>query len=494
MEIGFDREKYFAMQTQHILQRIDKFDGKLYLEFGGKLFDDFHASRVLPGFRPDEKLRLLQGFKEKAEIIISISAKDIQKNKIRGDLGITYDLDVLRLIDNLRRMELTVSSIVITQFDGQQGAEIFRKKLLNRGEKVYYHYPIKDYPTNVDLIVSDDGFGKNDYVPTTRPLVIVTAPGPGSGKMATCLSQLYHDHKRGVKAGYAKFETFPIWNLPLRHPVNLAYEAATADLNDVNMIDPFHLEAYGETKVNYKRDVEVFPIVSKILEEITGEKDLYRSPTDMGVNMVGNCICDDEVVKEAAYQEIIRRLYMAQCDLLRGRAKEETVKKIELIFRQSGLSTARRRVIAPALEKAELSGGRAMALELSDGRIITGRNTDLISAAGACLLNSIKALAGISDNVLLMAPAVLQPILGLKHNTLHSKNPVLSAEEVLLALGICAVTNPTAELALSKLCELKDCEAHASVLMGQSDEGILRKLGIRLTCEPVFPTKDLFYL
>ncbi|MBC8536500.1 DUF1846 domain-containing protein [Feifania hominis] len=494
MQIGFDNKKYVQMQTEHIRSRIRQFDNKLYLEFGGKLFDDYHAARVLPGFDVNGKIRLLQEFRDQAEIIFCINAADIENNKIRADFGITYDMDVLRIIDNLRSMGLYINSIVITQYRGQSSADTFRKKLERRGVKTYLHYPIKGYPTDVDLVVSDQGYGANDYVETTRPLVVVTAPGPCSGKLATCLSQLYHEFKRGVRAGYAKFETFPIWNLPLKHPVNLAYEAATADLNDVNMIDPFHLEAYGETAVNYNRDIATFPVLQTILEKITGDSSVYQSPTDMGVNMAGYAIFDDEVVRAAACQEIIRRYYKARCDYKQGRTDQTTAQRVELILKQLDLKPEDRVVVEPALVKSKLLGVPVMAMQLPDGRLVTGKASNLMSAASSCTLNAIKELAGIADDLHLLSPVVLEPIINLKKNVLGSRRGILSLDEVLIALSICAATNPMVELATGKLAELKSCEAHCSFLIGRTDETALRKLGVNLTCEPEFPTKDLYFI
>ena len=434
MKIGFDNDKYLSMQSEHIKERISQFDNKLYLEFGGKLFDDYHASRVLPGFAPDSKLKMLEQLSDHAEIVIVISAGDIEKNKVRGDLGITYDIDVLRLIDAFKERGFFVGSVVITQYSGQAGAMAFKGKLENLGIKVYLHYPIAGYPSNIPFIVSDEGYGKNEYIETTRPLVIVTAPGPGSGKMATCLSQLYHEHKRGIHAGYAKFETFPIWNIPLKHPVNLAYEAATADLNDVNMIDPFHLEAYGETTVNYNRDVEIFPVLSAIFERIFG-KCPYQSPTDMGVNMAGNCIIDDEVCREASRQEIIRRYYQALENRLEESSTDEEVFKLELLMKQAGVSTENRRVTTAALERAEATGAPAAAIELEDGRILTGKTSDLLGASAALLLNTLKELAGLPHKLHVLSPSAIEPIQKLKTDYLGSKNPRLHTDEVLIALS-----------------------------------------------------------
>lgn len=485
MKTGFDNEKYLKMQSEHIRERIAHFGGKLYLEFGGKLFDDYHASRVLPGFKPDSKLQMLLQLKDDAEIVIAINAGDIEKNKIRGDLGITYDVDVLRLIGVFRKIGLYVGSVVLTQYDGQKAADSFKKRLEGLGIKVYKHYIIEGYPSNISNILSDNGFGKNEYIETERQLIVVTAPGPGSGKMATCLSQLYHEHERGIEAGYAKFETFPIWNLPLKHPVNLAYEAATADLNDVNMIDPFHLEAYGETTVNYNRDVEIFPVLSAMFERILGESP-YRSPTDMGVNMAGNCIIDDEAVREASDQEIIRRYYNTLCAERQGRCSKDEIYKIELLMNQAGITAADRKAVNAALEKAELTGDTAAAMELNDGRIITGKTSELLGAASSMLLNALKTLAGIDDSVLLISPNVIEPIQKLKTKHLGNSNPRLHTDEVLLALSICAVTNPTAELALEQLSKLKGAQVHSTVILSNVDEKVFKRLGVDLTCEPKF--------
>ncbi|HJA06976.1 MAG TPA: DUF1846 domain-containing protein [Candidatus Mediterraneibacter pullicola] len=485
MKIGFDNEKYLKMQSEHIRSRINEFDNKLYLEFGGKLFDDYHASRVLPGFAPDSKLRLLKELSDQAEIVIAISAKDIEKNKIRGDLGITYDTDVLRLIETYRNQGLYVGSVAITQFSGQESAVLFKNRLEKLNIPVYLHYVIPGYPSNVPLIISEEGYGKNDYIRTSRPLVIVTAPGPGSGKMATCLSQLYHEHKRGINAGYAKFETFPIWNLPLKHPVNLAYEAATADLNDVNMIDPFHLEAYGETTVNYNRDVEIFPVLNTIFEKIYGESP-YKSPTDMGVNMAGNCICDDEVCCEASKQEIIRRYYVALNSLAKGDASDKEAQKIELLMNMAGITIADRKVAVKALERAKETNGPAASLELSDGTIITGKTTNLLGASAALLLNVLKHLAGIDHELHIISPESIEPIQKLKVDYLKSKNPRLHTDEVLIALSASAANNPEARLALSQLPKLEGCQAHTSVLLSDVDIKIFKKLGVQLTCEAVY--------
>lgn len=483
MKIGFDNEKYLTMQSEHIKKRIGEFGDKLYLEFGGKLFDDFHASRVLPGFAPDSKLRMLLQLADQSEIVIVINAADIEKNKVRHDLGITYDEDVLRLIQEFRDKGLYVGSVVITQYSGQNGADQFKAKLEHRGIKVYRHYCIEGYPSNIPLIVSDAGFGMNDYIETTRPLVIITAPGPGSGKMATCLSQLYHEHKRGIQAGYAKFETFPIWNLPLKHPVNMAYEAATADLNDVNMIDPFHLEAYGQTTVNYNRDVEIFPVLNAIFEQILGDSP-YKSPTDMGVNMVGNCILDDKICCEAANQEIIRRYYHCLCDLKRGNSSKEILYKLQLLMKQGGLTINDRPVVKAAMQREEETGHPAVAIELSDGTLVTGKTTELLGAASACLLNSLKVVEGIDHEVHLVSPQAIEPIQTLKTSYLGSINPRLHTDEILIALSISAATDKRAALALSALRQLKGCEVHSSVMLSSVDEAVFKKLGMHLTCEP----------
>ncbi len=487
---GFDNDKYLAMQSAHIKERIAKFGGKLYLEFGGKLFDDFHASRVLPGFAPDSKVRMLTQLKDDAEIVIVISAGDIEKNKVRADIGITYDMDVLRLIDAFRGIGLYVGSVAITQYAGQAAADAFKKRLTALGVRVYTHYPIAGYPSNVPLIVSDEGYGRNEYIETSRPLVVITAPGPGSGKMATCLSQLYHEYKRGVSAGYAKFETFPIWNLPLKHPVNLAYEAATADLNDVNMIDPFHLETYGVTTVNYNRDVEIFPVVNAIFEKIAGESP-YHSPTDMGVNMAGNCIIDDGACREASCQEIIRRYYQARCDVRMGRAEETCVHKIELLMNQAKITPENRPVIAVADALAEETGNPAAAIELPDGQIVTGKTSSLLGASAAALLNALKQLAGLPDELHLLPPLIIEPIQRLKTHGLGNHNPRLHTDEVLIALSISAATNPAADLAMQQLGRLKSCEVHSSVILAQVDDGVFKKLGMNLTCSPTHQTKKL---
>ena len=483
MKIGFDNDLYLQTQSAHIRERIAKFGGKLYLEFGGKLYDDFHASRVLPGFLPDSKLQMLLQMKDQVEMVIAINAADIEKNKIRGDLGITYDRDVIRLIDIFRGLGLYVSSVVLTRFDGQAVAKAFQERLESMGLRVYHHYAIEGYPSNISRIVSDEGYGKNEYIETSRELVVVTAPGPGSGKLATCLSQLYHEHKRGVQAGYAKFETFPIWNMPLNHPVNLAYEAATVDLNDVNMIDPFHLEAYGKTTVNYNRDVEAFPVLVAMFDQILGYCP-YKSPTDMGVNMAGNCITDDRAVREASCQEIIRRYYGTLCEQRQGKASEDAVRKLELLMNKAGVSADMRRVVRPALEKAEETGLPAAAMELPDGTIVTGKTSNLLGASAALLLNALKALGGIQDELHLISPVVIDPIQHLKVDHLGNRNPRLHTDEVLIALSISAATSSVAELAMEQLSKLRGCEVHSSVILSAVDEKVFKRLGVNLTCEP----------
>ncbi len=486
--VGFDNNKYLLMQSEHIKERIAQFGGKLYLEFGGKLFDDYHASRVLPGFEPDSKLKMLLQLKESVEIVIAISASDIEKNKRRSDLGITYDVDVLRLIECFRSIGLYVGSVVLTRFNGQVSAIAFQKRLEQLGINVYKHYNIDGYPSDVSKIVSDEGYGKNEYIKTTKELVVVTAPGPGSGKMATCLSQLYHEHKKGIQSGYAKFETFPIWNLGLTHPVNLAYEAATADLNDVNMIDPFHLEAYGDTTVNYNRDVEIFPVVNAMLEKILGECP-YKSPTDMGVNMAGKCIVDDEVTKKASNQEIIRRYYTALCDQKRGIVENDVILKLELLMNKASITTNDRTVIKPALKKAQATDFPATALELNDGTIVTGKTSSLLGASAALILNALKTLADIDDNIHLISPAIIEPIQRLKTNHFGNRNPRLHIDEVLIALSICAATDKNAELAMNQLDKLKGCEVHSSVILSSSDTKTFKRLGMNLTCEPIYNEK-----
>ena len=492
MKIGFDNNKYLTLQSQHIRQRIDQFGDKLYLEFGGKLFDDYHASRVLPGFEPDSKLRMLLQLADQAEILIAISASDIEKNKVRGDLGITYDVDVLRLIQEYTDKGLYVGSVVITQYSGQSSADQFKTKLEHMGIRVYRHYIIEGYPSNVPLIVSDEVYGKNDYIETTKPLVIITAPGPGSGKMATCLSQLYHENKRGIKAGYAKFETFPIWNLPLNHPVNLAYEAATADLNDVNMIDPFHLEAYGKTAVNYNRDVEIFPVLNAIFEGIYGESP-YKSPTDMGVNMAGNCIIDDDICCEASRQEIIRRYYEALTRLVHEDSTQEEVYKIELLMKQAKTSPEMRSVVTPCKELAQELKAPAAAMELGDGTIVTGKTSNLLGASAALLLNAVKELGNIPHDTHLIAPSAIEPIQTLKTTYLGSKNPRLHTDEVLIALSMCAATDRNAQIALEQLPKLRGCQVHTSVMLSSVDINMFKKLGVQLTSEPLYEHKKLYH-
>ena len=490
MKIGFDNDKYLRMQSEHIRERISKFGDKLYLEFGGKLFDDYHASRVLPGFQPDSKLRMLLQLADQAEIVIAISAADIEKNKIRGDLGITYDVDVLRLIQAFRDSGLYVGSVVITRYT--PAADQFKTKLQSMGVKVYRHYSIDGYPADIPFIVSENGYGRNEYIETTRPLVIVTAPGPGSGKMATCLSQLYHENRRGIKAGYAKFETFPIWNLPLNHPVNLAYEAATADLNDVNMIDPFHLEAYGVTTVNYNRDVEIFPVLSAMFEGIYGSCP-YKSPTDMGVNMAGNCIVDDEACREAGRQEIIRRWYTGMNRLVEGDAEKSEVTKIEFLMKQAGVTASNRPVVHAALLKAEVTGAPAAALELPDGRIVTGKTSELLGASAAVLLNAVKTLGDIPDEIKLISPTVIEPVQTLKVKYLGSKNPRLHTDEILIALSMNAASDPNAAHALEQLKKLRGCQVHTSVMLSEVDIRIMNKLGLQLTSEPRYENKKIYH-
>ena len=492
MKTGFDNEKYQLTQSEHIRQRISQFDNKRYLEFGGKLFDDSHASRVLPRFQPDSKLRMLKQLSDQAEIVIVISAGDIEKNKVRGDLGITYETDVLRLIDEFTNEGFYVGSVTITQYNGQESALLFKNHLEKLGIKVYIHYSIPGYPNNPSLIVSDDGYGKNEYIETSRPLVIITAPGPGSGKMATCLSQLYHEHKRGIRAGYAKFETFPIWNIPLKHPVNLAYEAATADLNDVNMIDPFHLEAYNITTVNYNRDVEIFPILQTIFEKIYGESP-YKSPTDMGVNMAGYCIVDDQICQEAARQEIIRRYYKSLNALSQGSCPEEETRKIELLMNQAHASVEDRAVVKASLDLEEKTGAPAAALELHDGRIILGKTSDLLGPSSALLLNALKALAGIDHDSHLISPQAIEPIQTLKTQYLGSKNPRLHTDETLIALSISAASNAKARAALEQLPKLRGCQAHISVMLSSVDIHEFMKLSIDMTAEPKYENKKIYH-
>ncbi len=490
--IGFDNDKYIKMQSEQIRRRISEFGGKLYLEFGGKLFDDHHASRVLPGFLPDSKLRMLLKLADQAEVVIAVSAADVDGSKTRGDLGIGYDDEVLRLIDAFRSSGLYVGSVVITQYDGEAAADAFKARLENLGVRVFRHYRIDGYPSNVPHIISPEGFGRNDYIETSRSLVVVTAPGPGSGKMATCLSQLYHEHIRGVNAGYAKFETFPIWNIPLKHPVNLAYEAATADLNDVNMIDPFHLEAYGIATVNYNRDVEIFPVLDAMFKSIYGYSP-YKSPTDMGVNMAGYCIVDNDVVVEASKQEIIRRYYTALCNQKRGSGTECELGKLELLMNQAGVEPGDRLVVPAALAVAEETGRPAAAMQLHDGRMITGKTKELLGATSAMLLNALKAIAGIPDDVQLISASVLEPVQRLKVGFLGNKNPRLHTDEMLIALSICAGSDGRAARALDCLPQLAGCEAHASVILSSVDDAIMRRLRVNLTCEPVYETNKLYH-
>ena len=492
MTEGFDNAKYFRLQTERINERLSKFGGKLYLEFGGKLFDDYHASRVLPGFKPDTKINMLLRLKDKAEIVVVVSAEAIEQNKMRGDLGITYDMDALRLIDAFRDRGLYVGSVCVTHYASQPSADAFIKKLERLGVKVFKHYPIEGYPTNVKLIVSDVGYGKNEYIETSRELVVVTAPGPGSGKMATCLSQLYHDSKRGIKSGYAKFETFPVWNLPLKHPVNIAYEAATVDLADVNMIDPFHLEAYGETTVNYNRDIEIFPVLRRLFEGIYGECP-YKSPTDMGVNMVGFCIYDDEAIGAAAKMEIIRRYYDCLVKTRKGQCSSDDVYKCELLMNQAKISTDDRRVVRAALDKAAKTDGPCAAIELPDGRTVAGKTSVLLGSCAAALLNALKLLAGVDDSIHLISPSVIEPICRLKTERLGCHNPRLHADEILIALSICATTDENARAALECLPLLRGCEAHTSVIVSTVDSDTFRKLGMNLTSEPVYESKKLFH-
>ena len=491
-KMGFDNEKYLSLQSQHIKERVSQFGGKLYLEFGGKLFDDYHASRVLPGFQPDSKIRMLKMLQSDVEIVIAICAGDIEKNKIRGDLGISYDEDVLRLIDIFRGLGFYVGSVVITQYAGQPAAEAFIKRLTALGVRSYRHYPIAGYPSDVAHIVSDEGLGKNEYIETNHSLIVVTAPGPGSGKMATCLSQLYHEHKRGIQAGYAKYETFPIWNLPLKHPVNLAYEAATADLNDVNMIDPFHLEAYGTTTVNYNRDVEIFPVLSAMFERIQGSSP-YRSPTDMGVNMAGFGIVDDEVCREASKMEILRRYYTGLVERVKGACDESVVRKLELVMQQAGVTPDICPAVKASLDKAQATGAPAGALVLPDGSVVTGKTSSLMGTSAALLLNAMKAVGGIDQELKLISASVIEPISRLKTENLGHHNPRLHSDEVLVALAISALTNPLAEMAQQQLGKLRGCDAHFSVIISEEDEKLYKRLGINVSCEPKYETKRLYH-
>lgn len=490
--VGFDNQKYLETQSEQIQKRIAQFGGKLYLEFGGKLFDDYHASRVLPGFQPDSKIRMLQKLKKDVEIVIAINAADIEKNKVRGDLGITYDEDVLRLIDTFRSMDLYVGSVVLTRYSGQAAADAFLRRLHSLGIRCFRHYPIAGYPSDVAHIVSDDGLGKNDYIETSRSLIVVTAPGPGSGKMATCLSQLYHEHKRGITAGYAKFETFPIWNLPLKHPVNMAYEAATADLSDVNMIDPFHLEAYGKTAVNYNRDVEIFPVLRAIFTKIQGTCP-YASPTDMGVNMAGYCIVDDAICCQASRMEILRRYYTACVEHLQGKCDDTTVNKLKLLMNQADVTTDIFPAVSAALLKADATGAPAGAMQLPDGTVVTGKTSSTLGAASALLLNALKHLAGIDDSIDLISAQVLEPICQLKTGYLSHKNPRLHTDEVLIALTISALTNPAAQKAKEQLSQLQGCGAHFSVVLSQEDESLLKSLGIHVSCEAKYESNRLYH-
>ncbi len=500
MKIGFDHKIYLEEQSKYILERVNNYD-KLYLEFGGKLMYDMHAKRVLPGFDENAKIKLLHKLRDKVEVVICVYAGDIERNKIRGDFGITYDIDALRLIDDLRANELDVNSVVITRYDGQPATTVFINKLERRGIKVYTHRVTKGYPTEVDTIVSDEGYGQNPYIETTKPIVVVTAPGPGSGKLSTCLNQLYHEYKRGKVAGYSKFETFPVWNVPLKHPVNIAYEAATVDLKDVNMIDPFHLDAYDKVTVNYNRDIETFPVLRRIIEKITGEESMYKSPTDMGVNRVGFGIIDDDVIKEASKQEIIRRYFKTGCEYKKGYLDKETLERSKLIMEELNLKLEDRKVVVPARERStklkEVSNkGEAcptVAIELSDGTILTGKSSDIMNATAAVVLNAVKHLASISDDLHLISPVILEPIINLKLKTFSSNNPALDCEEILIALSICAATNPTAQVAMGKLALLKDCKAHSTTILSTTDEQTFRKLSIDITSDPEFSSESLYY-
>ncbi len=492
MKIGFDNNKYLTLQAQHIRARREQFGDKLYIEFGGKLFDDYHASRVLPGFQPDSKIRMLASIRDDVEIVVVICAGDIEKKKVRGDLGIGYDEDVLRLMDVFRGLGFYVGSVVITQYAGQPAADAFIKRLTALGVRSYRHYPIAGYPSDVAHIVSDDGLGKNDYIETSRPIVVVTAPGPGSGKMATCLSQLYHENKRGVRAGYAKYETFPIWNLPLKHPVNLAYEAATADLNDVNMIDPFHLEAYGKTTVNYNRDVEIFPVLNAMFQRIQGASP-YKSPTDMGVNMAGFAIVDDAVCQEASRMEILRRYYAGMADRTRGRCDDEVVRKLEIVMQQAGVTPEICPAVAACLQKAEETGAPAGAMVLPDGSVVTGKTSSLLGASAALLLNALKAMAGIDHKLKLIPASVIEPISRLKTGNLGHRNPRLHSDEVLIALAISGLTNPLAAMVQEQLSSLRGCDAHFSVIISEEDEKLYKRLGINVTCQPRYEVKKLYH-
>ena len=492
MKIGFDNNKYLTLQAQHIRARREQFGDKLYIEFGGKLFDDYHASRVLPGFQPDSKIRMLASIRDDVEIVVAICAGDIEKKKVRGDLGIGYDEDVLRLMDVFRGLGFYVGSVVITQYAGQPAADAFIKRLTALGVRSYRHYPIAGYPSDMAHIVSDDGLGKNDYIETSRPIVVVTAPGPGSGKMATCLSQLYHDNRRGIRAGYAKYETFPIWNLPLKHPVNLAYEAATADLNDVNMIDPFHLEAYGKTTVNYNRDVEIFPVLNAMFQRIQGASP-YKSPTDMGVNMAGFAIVDDQVCQAASRMEILRRYYAGMADRTRGRCDDEVVRKLEIVMQQAGVTPEICPAVAACLQKAEETGAPAGAMVLPDGSVVTGKTSSLLGASAALLLNALKAMAGIDHKLKLIPASVIEPISRLKTGNLGHRNPRLHSDEVLIALAISGLTNPLAAMVQEQLSSLRGCDAHFSVIISEEDEKLYKRLGINVTCQPRYEVKKLYH-
>ena len=492
MKIGFDNNKYLTLQAQHIRARREQFGDKLYIEFGGKLFDDYHASRVLPGFQPDSKIRMLASIRDDVEIVVAICAGDIEKKKVRGDLGIGYDEDVLRLMDVFRGLGFYVGSVVITQYAGQPAADAFIKRLTALGVRSYRHYPIAGYPSDVAHIVSDDGLGKNDYIETSRPIVVVTAPGPGSGKMATCLSQLYHENKRGVRAGYAKYETFPIWNLPLKHPVNLAYEAATADLNDVNMIDPFHLEAYGKTTVNYNRDVEIFPVLNAMFQRIQGASP-YKSPTDMGVNMAGFAIVDDQVCQAASRMEILRRYYAGMADRTRGRCDDEVVRKLEIVMQQAGVTPEICPAVSACLQKAEETGAPAGAMVLPGGSVVTGKTSSLLGASAALLLNALKAMAGIDHKLKLIPASVIEPISRLKTGNLGHRNPRLHSDEVLIALAISGLTNPLAAMVQEQLSSLRGCDAHFSVIISEEDEKLYKRLGINVTCQPRYEVKKLYH-
>lgn len=501
MKKGFDHEKYLKEQSKYILERVNNYD-KLYIEFGGKLLFDMHAKRVLPGFDENAKIKVLHELKDKLEVIICVYAGDIERNKIRGDFGITYDMDVLRLIDDLREYDLDINSVVITRYNGQPATNVFINKLERRGIKVYKHKAIEGYPTDVDNIVSDKGYGSNPYIETTKPIVVVTAPGPGSGKLATCLSQLYHEYKRGKVTGYSKFETFPVWNIPLKHPLNIAYEAATVDLKDVNMIDSFHLDAYNELAVNYNRDIETFPVLKRIIEKITGKESIYKSPTDMGVNRVGFGIIDDEVVKEASKQEIIRRYFETACEYKKGYVDIETFQRIKIIMEELKLKPEDRKVVVPARERAsklkgEINGSEVcsvVAIELEDGTILTGKSSDIMNATAAVILNAVKYLANIDDDIYLISPLILEPIINLKSQNLKSKSTALNCEEILIALSICAATNPIAEVALQKLPMLKACQAHSTTILSRSDEEIFRRLDIDVTSDAQYPSENLYYI